>query len=219
MSNTMNYFTPELYEQYNSADEATVLAAHKLWDDAAERYRTKLSKWIESAPAGVRDLALRFNGHDAWVAAQGSLGWSSFHYLYLSAPIAEFAVCYQLLATPVSCQHNSKAACWSADPIWLYDEVSRTGPSRFRHEILFGDGRILHVEFSDVAVQSWVVKQSATAASRPRIELMMPPPQMTTTSLAAVMKLWSKKKRPATTDRRSLSSAKTRTLTRTAKAT
>jgi hypothetical protein len=198
----MRYFTPELFEQLNSRNEALVLETLRRWDVAEDKYRAERRTWLGRASSGVQELAVEFCGHDGTVAASGRLG-ESFYYLYFVSELHEESViCYQLLTEPLLTRYQSSDACWEGDPLWMYDEVSRVFTGRYRHEILFGDGRILQIEFSDVAIRSWPAPKSKNGA-RPRVELTMPDPAAAVTSLSAAMKLWKLRRPPVSRKRKS----------------
>ena len=185
----MRYFTPQLYEALNAGNEALALRTLRKWYALQDKYRAELGRWIEQATPGVRDLAMKFYGHDGEVVARGRIGESIYYLFFVSESREETVICYHLLSEPLLIRHESSASCWEGDVHWLYDEVTRIAEGRYRYEILFSDGRILQIEFSDVAIRSWPARKSKDRA-RPRVELTMPDPASDVNSLPAAMKLW-----------------------------
>jgi hypothetical protein len=65
----MNYFTPELYQQFNSFDVEEAERADEAWDRAEVAYRERLASIREHLPAQVVRLS-ELCLHDALVVAR-----------------------------------------------------------------------------------------------------------------------------------------------------
>lgn len=157
----MQYFTPALFEELNSPDLNTAFAATEKWNDASRRYHESLTEWIQSAPADIRDLAMKFCGHDAKFMQSWS-GGASFC-LVVATESNLWTLSYQILSEPAHRPSMSQHPCWSdaQNRLWLYDEVSKVGAGRYRHEILASDGSTFQIDFSDIQLKSVHVKKNS----------------------------------------------------------
>src|SRR2546423_184413 len=65
----MKYFTPELYQQFNSLDKEVAERADKAWDHAEIAYRERLAHIREGMPSEVVKLS-QLCLHDALVVSR-----------------------------------------------------------------------------------------------------------------------------------------------------
>ncbi|HUY34778.1 MAG TPA: hypothetical protein VMV69_18680 [Pirellulales bacterium] len=61
----MNFFTPELYEQYATASSKDAAKVEAMWDAAEAKYERRLKQIRIAMPEGVRELADQLCLHDA----------------------------------------------------------------------------------------------------------------------------------------------------------
>jgi hypothetical protein len=147
----MKYFTPELYQQFNSDDPTVANKADADWEQATADYRQHVRRISGQLRGKVRELAEVTCLHDAVY-----LG-------YLKAPVpkssAELAVVAVekandvLLLIYVLAEEPALSAPHAADVFtdtavhWLYDEVDANSGGVFGHEILLSNGRTLSMKF------------------------------------------------------------------------
>jgi len=166
----MNYFTAELYRNFNHSDRNVSRAAAVTWRTAVQEYRVRLRTIESSFPNGVRQLAAT-NFHDHLVLTRefrlpvaGHNGTSNGH-LPWQFPIPVFiillsdpehrdrlhSVMYCLRSEPRVVQHESAHPFHPQANEWRYDELDFIeGTQSFVHRILFGDGMELEISFYDV---------------------------------------------------------------------
>src|SRR3954449_5949881 len=66
----MNYFTPQLYQQFNSFDAEEAERADEAWDRAEAAYKERLARIREHMPSAVVKLS-ELCLHDALVVSRG----------------------------------------------------------------------------------------------------------------------------------------------------
>jgi hypothetical protein len=157
----MRFFTPELYIEFNSADDDVADRADREWGAAIENYRRHLDGLRDQIPAQVCKLA-GLCLHDAELLAieepMGPAFPVPLHPLSLGIGFAilsvrqggEIVSLIYALWDQVR-KHASKVP-WpfsSQRMHWLYDEVD-VAPSlqgRFFHRVLLSDGTVIEIPF------------------------------------------------------------------------
>lgn len=196
----MQYFTPALFEELNSPDLNTAFAATEKWNEASRRYQELLREWIPFAPTDLRDLAAKFCGHDAKFMQSWSGGAS--YCMVVATESNLWTLSYQILSEPTHRPGTSRLPCWSdaQNRLWLYDEVSKIGEGRYRHEILASDGSTFQIDFSDVQLKSALVKKdSPNQKFDLKIEISLTSRDL----IAAFKKLTLRAHKPSSSSRRS----------------
>lgn len=156
----MRFFTPELFVQFNSSDDAVADRANEDWEAALQEYRKHLDGLRDQMPDPVRKLAaLRL--HDAELLAveqpieplwarpsEPFPAWSGFAILSFKQDniISLIYVLWDRLR-----EHPAQAT-WPFSKHrthWLYDEVdvAPSGHGLFLHRILLSDGTVLEIPF------------------------------------------------------------------------
>ena len=162
----MKFFTPELYLQYNAADERDADRAEEAWEHAIGAYKSYLKGHRAKMPPSVRTLAEKCCFHDAVL-----LGWqthdpsnsrrspaSPMLTLGLQHGHEMIVLCYFLSG---STKESKRRKNWAFSPEhkhWLYDEVAMVeevspgSPCDFVHRVLWSDGSELEIPFMDVII-------------------------------------------------------------------
>jgi hypothetical protein len=169
----MQYFTPELYLQFNSADDAEVDRAETAWDAAIQNYQRYLKTHRAKMPANVRALAGTYF-HDAWL-----LDWQIHEFgpkrrmatLSLQQKDTITELIYFLWDSP---RRGKRRKNWPFSPenvCWLYDEIEVVDdcPSLYPsfgclQRVLLSDGSELEIPFSDVVLHRIPAKNPKAAA-------------------------------------------------------
>jgi hypothetical protein len=179
----MRFFTPELYVQFNSPDEAEADRADEAWEAAIRSYRQHLDDIRDRLPSQVRELAglclhdaellacsphqdMAIPPHPAWPASF----WSVLAVLSLQQDQTITNLIYMLwdgirVYAPRPDWPFSKER-----KHWLYDEVDVAADARgaFLHRILFSDGSVMEVPFLTVVVHRFAWRQSDSEAGARR---------------------------------------------------
>jgi hypothetical protein len=184
----MKYFTPELYQQFNSFDVAEAERADEAWDQAEAAYKERLAsirELLTSAVIKLSELCL----HDALVVsrppAEAQPAGPSYYFdktnplpppfLWTAVQIVSvqlgeeiISLIYGITDEPVPGQ---VPAGWRFSPQqeqWLYDEVDilndRKGP--FVHRILFSTGITLEIPFATVIIHKFTLPAVAKVAKQ-----------------------------------------------------
>ena len=141
----MKYFTPELYERFNSRDIDIADRADTAWHKAEAKYKARLDKIRDSVPATIRDLADKFCLHDADVMAIGLDTQTVSIMLRLGNNL--YWLTYGLTSKVVPTSPRLASAFSSNSVRWLYDEVDMPTAGVFSHEILLSDGQEIRLFF------------------------------------------------------------------------
>ncbi len=184
----MKYFTPELYQQFNSFDVAEAEHADELWHTAELAYKQRLMNIREHMPSqAVRlsELCL----HDALVVSRveqvqpaGEFRFSDEPHrfplplLWTAVAMVAVTVGEEIISLFYSLSdHTSTKEApegWRFSKLqeqWLYDEVDmlneRAGP--FVHRILLSTGITLEIPFVSVIIHRFTVPAATNGATSP----------------------------------------------------
>lgn len=164
----MKFFTRELYLQFNSSDPQQADAADQKWERAITEYQQHLQRIKKELP----EAAWKLSGlclHDAEsIDTTKSYSLSSTLGLIAVAQKAgeDLWKTYLLMYSLFSPIREIPASNWPLSQQglhWLYDEldVSSTASDRFVHRVLFSDGSIVVVPFTDVGVRCLAMHASS----------------------------------------------------------
>jgi hypothetical protein len=166
----MRFFTPELYVQFNSADDEVADRANEAWEKTLKEYQSHLDAIRDSMPSQVRkvaDLCL----HDAEVLGFEQEVQSPFPFPESVSPTPHWSavaiLCLKQDRTILSLiyllwdriREYSAEKDWrfsKARKHWLYDEVDVAADHRgaFLHRILFSDGSVVEIPFLSAIISS-----------------------------------------------------------------
>lgn len=172
----LKFFTRELYVKFNSADAAIADAASDEWERAVDDYQKHLRTIEKKLPAGARTLA-KLCLHDAelMLPKPGFASLPDFAVVSVAQRIGDeqwklYLVIYSLSDRPMTAPSTASKPFSKKQVHWLYDELDVCGSrsSGFIHRVLFSDGRVLAIPFTNVAIQT----MTAHAASRAELPLM-----------------------------------------------
>lgn len=142
----MKYFTPALYQRFNSHDLDIADAADAAWDKAQEKYQQRLAAIRKRLPAALTELAEQVCLHDAEVL--NLLSGDKEAFLWVRKRNLLYVLRYQNLRQ-VQVSSPLQARCFSANLVrWLYDEVDVSG-RLFVHRILLSSGSTMLLTFGD----------------------------------------------------------------------
>jgi hypothetical protein len=169
----VKYFTPELFVESNSEDKKVAKQASRRWDRAVDDYARYLKSINRRLPAKVRQLA-RLNLHDATLE---NLSFDrspdqELAQLTLRQRDRAAGLLYFLIEPPTMTQAIDRFPFCPSPIYWLYDEVSIDGPGDFSHEILFSDGRELHLRFKYLALLTVLTNGEASRHSAQQTPLI-----------------------------------------------
>jgi hypothetical protein len=174
----MKYFTPELYQQFNSFDLDEAERADEAWDRAEAAYKERLARIREQMPSQVVRLS-ELCLHDALVVARveqaepaGEFAFINgthpfpLPYVWTAVAIVSVTLGAEVISLiySLSDHTNTREAPegWRFSKLqeqWLYDEVDmmndRGGP--FVHRILFSTGITLEIPFVSVIIHRFTV--------------------------------------------------------------
>jgi hypothetical protein len=172
----MHFFTPELYLQFNSADDFEADRADEAWERAIRDYRRRLDQFRNKLPASVKrmtELCLHDAEVQAWdkeinPTSNGKIEWSAVAVMTLQNGDEITTLIYSLWdhvieATPLSTWRFSPAKVH-----WLYDEIdtAQNRAGAFVHRVLLSDGRVLMIPFREVVAKGFAVTPARTGSSR-----------------------------------------------------
>ena len=164
----MRYFTPELYQQFNSPDDEAADLANAAWERAIRDYRQHLKSIRHKLPPEVQSLAVLCL-HDAevlgfdekvqsTVAESKQLGgvspWQSVAILCLRQQETLYVLLYMLSDRTRAHPPVENWQFSGERRHWLYDELDlwTNQRERFLHRILLSDGRVLEIPFLSAIV-------------------------------------------------------------------
>lgn len=145
----MIYFTPELYERFNSLDDEIANQANDEWDQNLEKYANFQEDWKSQLSKNVREFQ-NLILHDAEV-----LEWKSVGENVILIACQENGNVYEIIyldAKLKTIKHENKVFSWE-QCLWLYDELSFGDKAEYIHNILLSNGKELHIEFEDIEVR------------------------------------------------------------------
>jgi hypothetical protein len=173
----MRFFTPELYRQFNSTDDAEADRADAAWEEAIRAYRVHLDALRDRLPSLVQKLA-ELSLHDALILSRAEEIQVSSPFLFPEFPFP-FPLAVWSAVAIVSVKHNGGIqsifyCLWDHIRVraapedwpfsgqgehWLYDELDcvsdRRGP--FLHRILLSTGEILEIPFTSVVLHRFAL--------------------------------------------------------------
>lgn len=142
----MKYFTPALYQRFNSADIEIADTADAAWDKAQAKYQQRLATIRKRLPSALRELADVVCLHDGEVL--NLLKGDDEAILWIRKRNLLYVLRYQGLRQ-VQVTGPLQARCFSANLVrWLFDEVDVSGRS-FVHRILLSSGSMILLSFGD----------------------------------------------------------------------
>lgn len=174
----MKYFTPELYQQFNSIEVEEAERADEAWDRAEVAYKERLASVREHMPSQVVKLS-ELCLHDALVVSRGEQAqpagevpffdgpfpfpvpflWTAVAILSVTIGEEVISLIYSLSDHPTTREAPEGWRFSKLQEHWLYDEVDtmndRRGP--FVHRILFSTGITLEIPFVSVIVHRFTV--------------------------------------------------------------
>jgi len=172
----MQFFTPELYLRFNSANEEDSMAADEAWEAAIERYGEHLRSIGGRMPSQVvklTELAL----HDAEILLRQEQQepldnpytpeWPLFVPWYGTFTFATrrddqvVTIDYFLRDHVSEKQPTDNWPFSKSREHWLYDEVHLVGGpgTHFLHNVLLSTGVVLSIPFSTVRIKRFSVAQ------------------------------------------------------------
>jgi hypothetical protein len=165
----MQFFTPELYLRFNSADDRVADLANEEWEAAIDTYNAHLAANRGKMPHRVADLA-KLSLHDAELIArdESTESESSLAAQRLASdgpPLANGVLSLRrekevLTLIYVLWDHVRDYASprdWPFSKLhkhWLYDEIDVAAEGRFLHRILLSDGSAIEVPFVSIMIHS-----------------------------------------------------------------
>jgi hypothetical protein len=166
----MRFFTPELYQLFNSSDDDKANRADELWERATRDYRKHLDSIRHTLPSQVWKLAelclhdFEVLGYDEKVQSMVPLPepfsqapfWTAVAILTLKQRQTLHLLIYVLWDRA---REHPAMEDWQfskARKHWLYDEidVAANHRNRFVHRILFSDGTVFEIPFVSVIVST-----------------------------------------------------------------
>lgn len=182
----MKYFTPELYQQFNSFEVDEAERADEAWDRAEIAYKERLASIRENMPSQVLKLS-ELCLHDALVVSRGEqvqpareCSFDSPYPFPLPCLWTAVAIVSVTIGAEVVsliyclCDHTTTKEApvgWRFSKLqeqWLYDEVDVTNDRRgpFVHRILFSSGVTLEIHFFSVIIHKFTVPAATKQAKR-----------------------------------------------------
>jgi hypothetical protein len=167
----MRFFTPELYQRYNSPDDEIALAADTEWEEAIARYQQHLAVLHEKMPSQVIELS-KLCLHDSEILQRQEQqhpldpcyfeDWSGPGPLPFWHGLGTLAVRLEdelVILLYFLCDHITEQPAAHDWPFskkhehWLYDEVwQRDDRPSFTHLILLSSGTVLAIPFATVLI-------------------------------------------------------------------
>jgi hypothetical protein len=169
----MKFFTPQLYQQFNSPDDEEADRANVQWEETLRGYQQHLSAIREGLPSQIIKLA-ELDLHDAEILAQSEDIQSAFLFPEVPFPCPVPVPFWSAVAV-LTVHRKGEAlslisALWDRvreqsppegwrfsklRPHWLYEELDWIQDRRgglFFHRILLSDGRVLEIPFLSVVI-------------------------------------------------------------------
>jgi hypothetical protein len=174
----MRFFTPELYVQFNSPDDAEADRADEAWEAATRAYRQHLDRIRDRLPSQVRKLA-ELCLHDAALLAcsphqdiafpsqsAGPPFWSVLAVLSLKQEQTVTNLIYMLWDWVREYAPQGDWPFSEERKHWLYDEIDVATDARgaFLHRVLFSDGSVMEIPFLAAVIHRFVLQQAGSDA-------------------------------------------------------
>jgi hypothetical protein len=181
----MKYFTPELYQQFNSFDVDEAERADEAWDKAEAAYKERLTNIREHMPSQVVKLS-QLCLHDTLVASRVELaqpagaapfvnGVNPVPFMWTAVAIVSVTLGDEVVSL-IYCLSDHVTTSdapegWRFSKLqeqWLYDEVDVIDDHRgpFVHRILFSTGVTLEIPFVSVIIHKFKVPVAAKLAKQ-----------------------------------------------------
>lgn len=183
----MRYFTPQLYQQFNSPDDEEADRANEAWEGAIQAYRQQLDRIRGAMPSQVVALS-RLCLHDAELLARSEEIQASTPVLLADVrsdvllPIwsAIAVVSVKLEGEILSLFYclwdrlrtHPAPETWTFSKLrehWLYDEIdvaSDRRPSAYVHRVLLSTGTVLEIPFSSVVIHRFAYPAAGEARTK-----------------------------------------------------
>jgi hypothetical protein len=181
----MRYFTRQLYQDFNSPDDAVADRADEAWEAALREYGKHLDSFRDRMPSNVAKLA-DLNLHDADVlsrAEEVQPGAPFYHDFPFPVPLAFWSavaiVSVRLGGDILSliynlCDHIREHPApddWKFSKQrehWMYDEVDIASEGRgpFVHRILLSSGVELEIPFTTVVLHRFAMHPDTKGAAK-----------------------------------------------------
>ncbi len=175
----MKYFTPELYQQFNSFDVAEAERADEAWDRAETAYKERLASirpYMPSQVVKLSELCL----HDALVVARGEQAqpecpgpypfplWTAVAIVSVTLGDEVVSLIYGLRDHVMLREAPEGWRFSKLQEQWLYDEVDLIGDGQgpFVHRILFSTGVTLEIPFASVIIHRFTLPAAANVAKQ-----------------------------------------------------
>jgi hypothetical protein len=149
----MKFFTRDLFERTQSADETILDTAEAEWEAALQSYEEHLQALVPALPAHLRafqELLL----HDALVQSIGRQGNQFLIILRKDIPPRDLVILnYELEGEPVLEPFARHPRDWSRPTAFNFDEfdiLHEGGRTLYVQEIVFGNGWLLRLRFRDL---------------------------------------------------------------------
>lgn len=147
----MKYFTPERYARGNSEDERDLEGIEDEWDRVIEKYNRRWAKIQNAFPEAVRRFEdERVCLHDAELLEMVRDEARLVLVLRLEPPRTEVVVLTFNLSGPLTIQTDTLPKRHHRDRIfWLYEEFDLDRRRNCRLEVLFSNGWVATIRFTD----------------------------------------------------------------------
>jgi hypothetical protein len=175
----MQFFTPQLYQQFNSRDEAEAERANEKWEEAIRAYKESLEHIRDQMPSQVVALS-ELCLHDAEVLAREEIHqahalpfehedlfpiWSTMEVITVHLDTELLSLFYALWDRV---RIHEAPDTWHFSKLrehWLYDEIHVQNERRwplYTHSILFSTGIVLNIPFVSVVLHRVPLPQTAS---------------------------------------------------------
>ena len=181
----MQFFTPQLYQQFNSHDEAEAEDANVAWEQAILAYKQYLETFRDRMPSQVLALSTLCL-HDAEVLARAEIIQPSGPLFYHEIPFpisiwsAVAVISLQLDGEILSLfyclwdrvQTRASPETWPFSKLrehWLYDEIHTQKEGKgmlYTQRVLLSTGIVLNIPFSSVVIHRFPVPHALMEAKQ-----------------------------------------------------
>lgn len=152
----MKFFTPELFLEFNSADDEVADRADEAWDLADREYLEHLSAIGDQLPANVRELS-ELALHDAEILTCEEHDTSDGRRIAILSALLNGHVVTLIYSLDDHIHRHEPAEPWplpNGPSLWLYEELDlSTKPGgQYVHRILCSDGVVIEIPFESVLI-------------------------------------------------------------------
>jgi hypothetical protein len=178
--NVMRFFTPELYRQFNSANDAEADLASTAWESAIQAYQEHLNAIQNEMRSPVKKLAkLELHDWELLATKQENVPvfsfplepfgphpyWSAVATLSLQKDEDVTNLVYALWDEVLLVEQQGDWSFSKKRKHWLYDEIDVSMPGSFLHRILFSDGSVAKIPFLTVLIQQFSISKVDTGSA------------------------------------------------------